>query len=139
MPLKLETGKLDKFRLVSYRKETPDGTLFVQIFEDDNGELMGLDLQIGKSGSSIRSYLSVISGLINLSIEKKISIHSVLEIISNQTSDKIRVIDGGKKQVKSAMEALFYVLTAYNAEKYAEEDEKKHRKVGYFTNPRKRA
>jgi hypothetical protein len=137
MSLKLENKKDAIFKLVSYRTNTPDGPMYVQIMEDDNHNFVGINLHIGKAGSSLRAYLNVISRFITLLVENGVSIYNIIEELSNQRSDRSVFLANGK-EVSSAMEALFFIMTSYNSEKIANEENGKHKKVGYFTK-RKRA
>ena len=127
------------YKLISYRMPTPDGTMFVNINEDDERNFVKIEILVGKAGTSLRAYLQVLSAFITVMIKSGVSIYRIIEILSNQRTDRIAYLENGRT-VSSGAEALFIILTNYNSEKVAELESGNgiHKQRGYFTKKREK-
>src|SRR6267143_4805519 len=89
---------------------TPDGTMYVTIMER-NGVPYKIDVQIGKSGSSIRAWTDAIARLVSLALRSGVNIHTIVEEVSDITS--YRQAWQQDKEIRSGPEGLAYSLLRY--------------------------
>src|SRR6267142_2871277 len=70
------------------KASTPDGSMFFTIIEN-NGKPVGVDILIGKGGSSVQAWAQSLSLVITLALRNGVDISTVAEEISNITSDRL--------------------------------------------------
>lgn len=97
--------------------QTPDGTMYLIIMENEHGMPSRVDIQIGKSGTPIRAWSMATSDLINLCLDNGISLHQIVARIIGATSDRSRDNEEGK--VSSGPEGVAYAIFSYLRHKKA--------------------
>jgi ribonucleoside-diphosphate reductase alpha chain len=94
----------DKLRGTTIRKETPLGTLFVNITEDEKGQPFELFLNLGKAGGSAMADAEAMGRLISLALRSGIPINSVHRQLRGISSD--RAVGLGPNKVLSLPDAI---------------------------------
>ncbi len=94
----------DKLRGTTIRKETPLGTLFVNITEDEKGQPFELFLNLGKAGGSAMADAEAMGRLISLSLRSGIPINSIHKQLRGISSD--RAVGLGPNKVLSLPDAI---------------------------------
>jgi hypothetical protein len=89
---------------------TPDGTMFVNVSERNNIPYR-VDAIIGKAGTAINSWAQALSSSVTLALQKGISIHDIIECLSNNTSDRVSNSNG--RLVSSGPDGLVNGLSIY--------------------------
>ncbi len=77
------------------RVETPDGTEFVTIAEDEKGKPVHVSVTIGKAGTNVAAWAEALSRLLTIALRRGIEFHRLLEEISNITSGNLRIMARG--------------------------------------------
>lgn len=95
----------------SIRVPSPDGTIFVHCIEKSPGILEEIDINIGKSGSSVLAWANGLSRMINLALKHQ-SLSDILSELSLISSDKS--VYGSITNVTSGVNAVFQALVRYN-------------------------
>ena len=92
---------------------TPDGKAFLIIDEDpETSNPIRFDLQLGKSGTSLRSWSYAMGRMLTLSVKNGATIEDVITELSNVTTDKY---SGG---VRSGIDGLVKGLMRYQSDKF---------------------
>jgi ribonucleoside-diphosphate reductase alpha chain len=94
----------DKLRGTTIRKETPLGTLFVNITEDEKGQPFELFLNLGKAGGSAMADAEAMGRLISLALRSGIPINSIHRQLRGISSD--RAVGLGPNKVLSLPDAI---------------------------------
>jgi ribonucleoside-diphosphate reductase alpha chain len=94
----------DKLRGTTIRKETPLGTLFVNITEDEKGQPFELFLNLGKAGGSAMADAEAMGRLISLALRSGIPINSIHKQLRGISSD--RAVGLGPNKVLSLPDAI---------------------------------
>ena len=98
------------------RVQTPDGTLFVTVIEDDFGDPLEVRLSIGKTGSQVRAWTDAVQVMITMLLKAGLSIEDLIHNLSDITTGKI-TYHAGVIPIKSGPEGLAYALKIYNNNK----------------------
>jgi ribonucleoside-diphosphate reductase alpha chain len=78
----------DTLRGTSIRKETPLGTMFVHITEDDRGQPFEVFINLGKAGGAAMADVEAIGRLISLGLRSGISIQAIHRQLRGISSDR---------------------------------------------------
>jgi ribonucleoside-diphosphate reductase alpha chain len=105
----------DSMQTYSVRVETPDGTLFVHIIEDDEGNPVEVRLNIGKAGGPLQAWSSCAALLISLGLQKAANIYDMLETLCDIKADKLTVSSG--IPIYSGPDGLVQAFLTYLKEK----------------------
>jgi hypothetical protein len=103
----------DAFASSSIRVDTPDGTMYVFVMEDETKVPFKIQVIIGKSGSSVQAWAYGMAELISSMLaSKRFTIHDVIVHLSGITTDKYkRLLEG--PEVRSGVEGLVIALLKY--------------------------
>lgn len=77
----------------SARVETPDGTMFVHIMEEDNRPVE-VKINIGKTGTAVRAWSDCVAELISLGMQKGANIYEILAAVCGISGDKLAYSSG---------------------------------------------
>lgn len=119
MSLRIDNSHQHIFGGFTYQIHTPDGLMFVNLMEDNNGKLCAIDIKIGKAGTSLRAWAHCFGRLITMSLEHGASINEIVEELSSQTSDRQQTYTNGIR-VRSGPEGVYNALMMYKDDKYEE-------------------
>ena len=97
---------------------TPDGTMFVTIIEENNKPI-GFRLEIGKSGSTLRTWCDAVGQLATLSIQAGIPLEDIISELSNLSSDKLTITEN-QVPIRSGPDGFVVALMRYRQAKYEE-------------------
>jgi ribonucleoside-diphosphate reductase alpha chain len=98
----------DKLRSTSIRKETPLGTMFVHITEDDRGQPFEVFVTLGKAGGSAMADAEAMGRLISLALRSGIPLMEVHRQLRGISSD--RAVGLGPNKVLSVPDAIGLAL-----------------------------
>ncbi|MDQ6736611.1 MAG: response regulator SirA, partial [Gemmatimonadota bacterium] len=98
----------DKLRSTAIRKETPLGTMFVHISEDDRGQPFEVFVTLGKAGGSAMADAEAMGRLISLALRSGISLPQVHKQLRGISSD--RAVGLGPNKVLSVPDAIGLAL-----------------------------
>ena len=98
----------DKLRSTSIRKETPLGTMFVHISEDDRGQPFDVFINLGKAGGSAMAYSEAVGRLVSLALRSGIPLNQVTRQLRGISSD--RAVGLGPNKVLSVPDAIGIAL-----------------------------
>ncbi|MFN2603409.1 MAG: vitamin B12-dependent ribonucleotide reductase [Gemmatimonadaceae bacterium] len=105
----------DALRGTSIRKETPLGTMFVHITEDDRGQPFEVFINLGKAGGAAMADVEAIGRLISLGLRSGISIQAIHRQLRGISSD--RAVGLGPNKVLSVPDAIGIALEDWMREK----------------------
>jgi ribonucleoside-diphosphate reductase alpha chain len=105
----------DALRGTSIRKETPLGTMFVHITEDDRGQPFEVFINLGKAGGAAMADVEAIGRLISLGLRSGISIQAIHRQLRGISSD--RAVGLGPNKVLSVPDAIGIALEEWMREK----------------------
>ncbi len=103
------------------RLETPLGTLYVTITEDDKGQPFEVFMSLGKAGGALMADVEAVGRLISLALRSGIPIREIHRQLRGISSD--RVIGLGANKVMSVPDAVGIALERYMAEKQGIQEE----------------
>lgn len=105
----------NKFNGWTFREETPDGTAWIHIIEEEPGVIFKIIMQIGKAGSSLNSYCSALSELATLYVRESGTITDLIDVLFGIISSSAgRMRTGPDDPVnRSGAEALASALRKY--------------------------
>jgi ribonucleoside-diphosphate reductase alpha chain len=98
----------DKLRGTTIRKETPLGTMFVSINEDDRGQPFEVFVTLGKAGGAAMADAEALGRLISLSLRSGIPLMQVHRQLRGISSD--RAVGLGPNKVLSVPDAIGIAL-----------------------------
>jgi ribonucleoside-diphosphate reductase alpha chain len=98
----------DKLRGTTIRKETPLGTMFVNITEDDKGQPFEVFLTLGKAGGSAMADAEAMGRLISLALRSGIPLMEIHKQLRGISSD--RAVGLGPHKVLSVPDAIGIAL-----------------------------
>ena len=98
----------DKLRSTSIRKETPLGTMFVHLTEDDKGQPFEVFITLGKAGGSAMADAEAMGRLISLALRSGIPLMEVHRQLRGISSD--RAVGLGPNKVLSVPDAIGLAL-----------------------------
>lgn len=96
---------------VSFRVNTPDGTVTVIISE--NRRPIHIQIFLGKAGSPAQSWAIALSNLINLAFKNDVPIAYIIANLSNLSNDRITRLSNGVT-IHNGPTAVAYALHRYN-------------------------
>ena len=105
----------DTLRGTTSRMETPLGTMFVNITEDDRGQPFEVFINLGKAGGAAMADVEAIGRLISLALRSGISIQAIHRQLRGIASD--RAIGLGPNKVLSVPDAIGIALENWMREK----------------------
>jgi hypothetical protein len=114
----LDTGPQYIFNTSTYQIHSPDGLMFVIVMEDENGNLCGLEVKVGKAGGALRAWAHCFGRLLTMCVEKGWTLEEIIEELSSQTSDSLRTSVTGVV-CRSGPEAVYLALLDYRRDRYA--------------------
>jgi ribonucleoside-diphosphate reductase alpha chain len=98
----------DKLRGTTSRYETPLGTMFVNITEDDRGQPFEVFINLGKAGGSAMADAEAMGRLISLALRSGIPLMEIHRQLRGIASD--RVVGLGPKKILSVPDAIGMAL-----------------------------
>ena len=111
----------DTLRGTTSRLETPLGTMFVNITEDDRGQPFEVFINLGKAGGAAMADVEAIGRLISLALRSGISIQSIHRQLRGIASD--RAIGLGPNKVLSVPDAIGIALESWLRQKQGVQQE----------------
>lgn len=117
--LRIDSSQQHIFGGFTYQIHTPDGLMFVNLMENQEGKLCAIDIKIGKAGTSLRAWAHTFGRLATMAIEHGASINEIVEELSSQTSDRQQTFTNGVR-VRSGPEGIYNALMMYKDDKYVE-------------------
>src|SRR5688500_3423215 len=111
----------DTLRGTTSRMETPLGTMFVNITEDDRGQPFEVFINLGKAGGAAMADVEAIGRLISLALRSGISIQAIHRQLRGIASD--RAIGLGPNKVLSVPDAIGIALESWMRQKQGVQQE----------------
>jgi ribonucleoside-diphosphate reductase alpha chain len=111
----------DKLRGTSIRKETPLGTMYIQINEDERGQPFEVFINLGKAGGSAMADAEAMGRLISLALRSGIPLMSVHKQLRGISSD--RAVGLGSHKVLSVPDAIGIALYEWYQDKQGVQQE----------------
>lgn len=105
----------DVYQSSTVRIDTPAGTLFLIVLEDDNHRPCKVNIHIGKVGSELGTWTQALAGVINIALDHGADLYEIITTISNITSDKLR--RHGEIDVRSGVDGVSIALLKYMQER----------------------
>ncbi len=105
----------DKLRGTTIRKETPLGTMFVNITEDDRGQPFEVFVTLGKAGGSAMADAEAMGRLISLALRSGIPLMEIHKQLRGISSD--RAVGLGPHKVLSVPDAIGIALYEWYQDK----------------------
>jgi len=109
------------FPTLSVRVETPDGTMFVHILEDEKGLPCKVNINIGKAGTNLSAWADASARLVSRLLP---NVHGVIEELTGLTCSRFKRMPHGE-MIRSGPEGIAYALLKYNGMKYKENKPKR--------------
>jgi ribonucleoside-diphosphate reductase alpha chain len=111
----------DVLRGITYRVETPLGTMFVNITEDDKGQPFEVFITLGKAGGSAMADAEAVGRLISLALRSGIPLSEVHKQLRGISSD--RAVGLGPNKVLSVPDAIGIALERWWRDKQGVQQE----------------
>src|SRR5688500_1274049 len=111
----------DKLRGTSIRKETPLGTMFVHVTEDDRGQPFEVFINLGKAGGSAMADAEAMGRLISLALRSGIPLMEIHKQLRGISSD--RAVGLGPNKVLSVPDAIGIALEKWWRDKQGVQQE----------------
>jgi len=105
----------------SYRVETPDGTMFIHIVEDERGLPQQVHINIGKAGTNLSAWADAAARLVSRSLP---NVHGAIEELTGITTSRFRRMPKGE-MIRSGPEGIAYALLKYSGEKFKKDRPKR--------------
>ena len=105
---RMKRARPDKLRSTSIRKETPLGTMFVHITEDDRGQPFEVFITLGKAGGSAMADAEAMGRMISLALRSGIPLTEIHRQLRGISSD--RAVGLGPSKVLSVPDAIGIAL-----------------------------
>jgi ribonucleoside-diphosphate reductase alpha chain len=112
---RIKRSRPDKLRSTSIRKETPLGTMYVHISEDDRGQPFEVFINLGKAGGSAMADAEAMGRLISLALRSGIPLMAIHKQLRGISSD--RAVGVGPHKVLSVPDAIAIALYEWWQEK----------------------
>jgi ribonucleoside-diphosphate reductase alpha chain len=106
----------DKLRSTSMRKETPLGTMFVHISEDDRGNPFDVFISLGKAGGSAMADAEALGRMVSLALRSGIALPEIVRQLRGISSD--RAVGLGPNKVLSMPDAVGIALEEWWRDKH---------------------
>jgi len=104
----MKRSRPDMLRATSLRKETPLGTMFVHITEDDRGQPFEVFINLGKAGGAAMADAEAMGRLISVALRSGIPLQEIHRQLRGIASD--RAIGLGPNKVLSVPDAIGIAL-----------------------------
>lgn len=117
---RIDTAIPGKFTGMTYRVETPIGTMYVNVMEDEKGKAIGIDVHLGKAGSESNAWPHVLARIINCALDHGATVNDIIDELSETTSDRGSRRFGDNIPVRSGPDGICVALMMYSREKYDE-------------------
>ncbi len=111
----------DKLRSTSIRKETPLGTMYVHISEDERGQPFEVFINLGKAGGSAMADAEAMGRMISLAMRSGIPLMEIHRQLRGISSD--RAVGLGPNKVLSVPDAIGMALHEWHMEKQGVQQE----------------
>ena len=118
---RVKRSRPDRLRGTTHRLETPLGTMFVNITEDDKGQPFEVFITLGKAGGSAMADAEAMGRLISLSLRSGIPIMEVHKQLRGISSD--RAVGLGPNKVLSVPDAIGIALEQWWRDKQGVQQE----------------
>jgi ribonucleoside-diphosphate reductase alpha chain len=105
---RMKRSRPDMLRATSLRKETPLGTMFVHITEDDRGQPFEVFINLGKAGGAAMADAEAMGRLISVALRSGIPLQEIHRQLRGVASD--RAIGLGPNKVLSVPDAIGIAL-----------------------------
>ncbi len=105
----------DKLRGTTIRKETPLGTMFVNITEDEKGQPFEVFITLGKAGGSAMADAEAMGRLISLALRSGIPLTSIHKQLRGISSD--RAVGLGPNKVLSLPDAIGIAIEEWHRDR----------------------
>ena len=112
---RVKRSRPDRLRGTTIRKETPLGTMFVNITEDDKGQPFEVFINLGKAGGAAMADAEAMGRMISLSLRSGIPLREVHKQLRGISSD--RAVGLGPNKVLSVPDAIGIALEDWTREK----------------------
>lgn len=106
------------FDSVVSKIRTPDGTMFVNVLENIDGEPIGIIINIGKSGSSVAAWAQALASICTAALQNGTKLEALLTELSCVTSTGSA--RSSEVVVTSGPEGLYVALLKYRRTKFEE-------------------
>lgn len=107
---------METYQSMQMRVQTPDGTMFVNVMDDEEGNPTQVIINIGKAGSAIAAWAHALSAMITVGLKAGVKLEVYLTELSSITSDKrARTISS---TCTSGPEGVWMALVRYRKEKF---------------------
>ena len=113
---RLKRSRPDLLRGMTRRIETPLGTAYVTITEDERGQPFEVFISLGKAGAPLMADVEAIGRLISLSLRSGIPMAEIYRQLRGISSD--RVIGLGPNKVMSVPDAIGIAIEKWRQEKH---------------------
>src|SRR5207253_11436252 len=120
----------DKLRGTTIRKETPLGTMFVNITEDEKGQPFEVFVMLGKAGGSAMADAEAMGRLISLALRSGIPMAQIHRQLRGISSD--RAVGLGPAKVLSVPDAIGIALEEWIRDRVSgvQQERSEERRVG---------
>ena len=118
---RVKRSRPDRLRGTTHRLETPLGTMFVNITEDDKGQPFEVFITLGKAGGSAMADAEAMGRLISLALRSGIPIMEVHKQLRGISSD--RAVGLGPNKVLSVPDAIGIALEQWWRDKQGVQQE----------------
>ena len=112
---RVKRSRPDRLRGTTIRKETPLGTMFVNITEDDRGQPFEVFINLGKAGGAAMADAEAMGRMISLALRSGIPLREVHKQLRGISSD--RAVGLGPNKVLSVPDAIGIALEEWTREK----------------------
>lgn len=112
---RVKRSRPDRLRGTTIRKETPLGTMFVNITEDDKGQPFEVFINLGKAGGAAMADAEAMGRMISLALRSGIPLREVHKQLRGISSD--RAVGLGPHKVLSVPDAIGIALEEWTREK----------------------
>jgi ribonucleoside-diphosphate reductase alpha chain len=112
---RVKRSRPDRLRGTTIRKETPLGTMFVNITEDDKQQPFEVFINLGKAGGAAMADAEAMGRLISLALRSGIPLREVHKQLRGISSD--RAVGLGPNKVLSVPDAIGIALEEWTREK----------------------
>jgi ribonucleoside-diphosphate reductase alpha chain len=118
---RVKRSRPDRLRGTTIRKETPLGTMFVNITEDEKGQPFEVFINLGKAGGAAMADAEAMGRMISLALRSGIPLREVHKQLRGISSD--RAVGLGPNKVLSVPDAIGIALEEWTREKQGVQQE----------------
>jgi len=117
------------------RVETPNGTMFVNILENQQGNPFKVIINLGKAGTPVSAWANALAELCSVLLERGMSITDLIVHLSGITSERYKASINGPV-VRSGPAGLVIALLKYRDSNYAPIIDDELTDIEYYRPPR---